>query len=61
MDKITLKVKECSEFETLGECHENIESVSEAVRLRKKIPAERTWYQVDCGGIGIARKYCGWF
>ncbi|MDD2981443.1 MAG: hypothetical protein PHN80_15940 [Hespellia sp.] len=41
MDKITLKVKECSEFETLGECHENIESVSEAVRLWKKIPAER--------------------
>ena len=41
MDKITLKVKECSEFETLGECHENVESVSEAVRLWKKIPAER--------------------
>ncbi len=41
MDKITLKVKECSEFETLGECHENIESVSEAVRLWKKIPANR--------------------
>lgn len=41
MDKIKLKVKECSEFETLGECHENIESVSEAVRLWKKIPANR--------------------
>ena len=41
MDKIKLKVKECSEFETLGECHENIESVSEAVRLWKKIPVER--------------------
>lgn len=41
MDKITLKVKECSEFETMGECYENIESVSEAVRLWKKIPADR--------------------
>lgn len=41
MDKIKLKVKECSEFETLGECHENMESVSEAVRLWKKIPPER--------------------
>lgn len=41
MDKITLKVKECSEFETLGECYEHIESVSEAVRLWKKIPADR--------------------
>ena len=41
MDKITLKVKECCEFETLGECHENIESVAEAVRLWRKIPADR--------------------
>lgn len=41
MDKITLKVKECCEFETLGECHENIESVAEAVRMWKRIPADR--------------------
>lgn len=41
MDKISLKVKECSEFETLGECHEGIKSVDEAIRLWKRIPPER--------------------
>lgn len=41
MSKITLKVKECSELETLGECYEDIASVNEAVHLWKKIPPER--------------------
>lgn len=36
-----MKVKECCEFETLGECRENIESVEEAIQLWRRIPADR--------------------
>lgn len=38
---VTLMVNECSEFHSLGESHENIKSVDEAIRLWKKIPTER--------------------
>lgn len=41
MDKITLKVKECNEFETLGECHEEIKTVEEAIQIWNSIPGER--------------------
>ena len=41
MDKVTLKVKECCEFESLGECYEGIQSVDEAIRLWERIPEER--------------------
>ena len=39
--KVTLMVNECSEFHGLGESHENIETVDEAIRLWKRIPKER--------------------
>lgn len=39
--KVTLTVNECSEFHNLGESYEDIRTVEEAVRIFKKIPAER--------------------
>ena len=39
--KVTLTVNECSEFHSLGESHENIRTVDEAIHIWKKIPAER--------------------
>jgi antirestriction protein ArdC/predicted nucleotidyltransferase len=38
---ITLTVAECGEFHTLGEYHEGIESVEEAVAVFNRIPPER--------------------
>ncbi|MCM1236622.1 MAG: YodL domain-containing protein, partial [Ruminococcus flavefaciens] len=39
--KITLTVAECGEFHNLGEFHEGIESVEEAVSIFNRIPPER--------------------
>ena len=39
--KITLTVAECGEFHNLGEYHEGIESVEEAVAVFNRIPPER--------------------
>mgnify|MGYP000735538792 CR=1 FL=1 len=38
---ITLTVAECMEFHSMGEFHENIKSVAEAVAKFKAIPPER--------------------
>ena len=38
---VTLTVAECGEFHNLGEFHEGIETVEEAIRLFNKIPPER--------------------
>ena len=40
-DKVTLSVYECSEFHSMGEMHENIESVDEAIKIWEGIPATR--------------------
>ena len=40
-DKVTLSVYECSEFHSMGEMHENIESVDEAIKIWDGIPATR--------------------
>lgn len=39
--KITFSVAECTEFHSLGEYHEGIETIEEAVRLYKRIPPKR--------------------
>lgn len=39
--KVTLTVNECSEFHNLGESHENIRTVEDAIHIFKGIPAER--------------------
>lgn len=39
--RVTLTVNECSEFHNLGESHENIYTVEEAIHIWKRIPAER--------------------
>lgn len=39
--KITFYVAECSEFPVLGEYHERLETLQEAMELYEKIPAER--------------------
>lgn len=39
--RVTLSVNECSEFHSMGESHEGIKSVDEAIRLWKRIPPER--------------------
>lgn len=38
---VTLTVAECGEFHSLGEFHENIASVEEAIAVWKSIPPER--------------------
>ena len=38
---VTLMVAECGEFHTLGESHENMASVEEAIAVWKSIPPER--------------------
>ena len=38
---VTLTVAECSEFHNMGEFHENITSVSDAIAKFKDIPPER--------------------
>ncbi len=48
--KVTLMVSECSEFHNLGEFHEGIETVDEAIKLYHQIPPER---MSAVRGIGI--------
>ena len=38
---VTLIVAECAEYHALGECHEGVETVAEAVELFENIPADR--------------------
>lgn len=40
-NRITFSVAECSEFHSLGEYYEGIQTIEEAVRLYKRIPPER--------------------
>ncbi len=47
---VTLMVSECSEFHNLGEFHEGIETVDEAIKLYHQIPPER---MNGIRGIGI--------
>lgn len=47
---VTLIVSECSEFHNLGEFHEGIETVEEAIKLYNQIPPER---MNAVRGIGI--------
>ena len=47
---VTLIVSECSEFHNLGEFHEGIETVEEAIKLYNQIPPER---MNGIRGIGI--------
>ena len=39
--EVTLYVAECNEFHSLGEFHENIELVEEAIKIYNSIPPER--------------------
>ena len=41
LDEVTLTVAECGEFHNLGEFHENIPTVDEAIAIWKQIPPER--------------------
>lgn len=47
---VTLMVSECNEFHNLGEFHESIETVDEAIKLYHQIPPER---MSAVRGIGI--------
>ena len=47
---VTLIVSECSEFHNLGEFHEGIETVEEAIKLYNQIPPER---MNGIRGIGV--------
>lgn len=38
---LTFTVAECGEYHNLGQCHENIETLEEAVILYRQIPPER--------------------
>ena len=50
---VTLTVAECSEFHNMGEFHENITSVAEAVAKFKEIPPERM-HRIPAIGIRVA-------
>ena len=50
---VTLTVAECSEFHNMGEFHENITSVAEAVAKFKEIPPERL-HGIPAIGIRVA-------
>lgn len=50
---VTLTVAECSEFHNMGEFHENITSVAEAVAKFKEIPPERM-HGITAIGIRVA-------
>ena len=49
---ITLTVAECGEFHNLGEYHENIKSVEEAINIFNQIPSEKR-NMIPSIGIGI--------
>ena len=40
-DLVTLSVYECSEFHSMGEVHEGIKSVDDAIRVWNSIPSSR--------------------
>ena len=50
---VTLTVVECSEFHNMGEFHENIKSVEEAIAIFKEIPLERM-HGIPAIGIRVA-------
>ncbi len=52
LDEVTLTVAECGEFHNLGEFHENIPTVDEAIAIWKQIPPERM-YGIPAIGINI--------
>ena len=52
---VTLTVAECGEFHNLGEFHEGIETVDEAIKLFQQIPSERM-HGIPSIGINIHRK-----
>lgn len=53
--RVTLTVNECSEFHNLGESHENIYTVEEAIHIWKRIPAERL-HGIKAIGIRVEDK-----
>ena len=53
--KVTLTVNECSEFHNLGESHEDIRTVEEAVHIFKRIPVERM-HGIKAIGIQVEDK-----
>ena len=53
--RVTLTVNECSEFHNLGESHENIYTVAEAIHIWGRIPAERM-YGIKSIGIRVEDK-----
>lgn len=53
--RVTLTVNECSEFHNLGESHENINTVAEAIHIWERIPAERM-HGIKSIGIRVADK-----
>lgn len=57
MKKVTFTVVECSDFLTLGECHEGIESLEEAVRIYESISSARK-SEVKAIGIAIGEEQC---
>lgn len=53
--RVTLTVNECSEFHNLGESHDNIYTVAEAIHIWQRIPAERM-YGIKSIGIKVEDK-----
>lgn len=53
--RVTLTVNECSEFHNLGESHENIYAVAEAIHIWERIPEERM-HGIKSIGIRVADK-----
>ena len=58
--RVTLTVNECSEFHNLGESHENIYTVAEAIHIWERISAERIsaerMHGIKSIGIRVADK-----
>ena len=52
-ENIALTVVECSEFHNMGEFHENIKSLAEAIAIFKEIPLERM-HGIPAIGIRVA-------
>lgn len=53
--RVTLTVNECSEFHNLGESHEKIYTVEEAIHIWKRIPVERL-HGIKAIGIRVEDK-----
>lgn len=52
MKEITFSVAECSEFKTMGELHEGIETIEEAIKLYHSIDPTRM-NGIPCIGINF--------